>query len=85
MICEDEVCGALLYVQHFVGSPHFTQRNFLSDSANVMLDASAAICDSITSSAVFEPWGYDETASRSEMVVEACACVSQAVDRGTAL
>ena len=85
MICEDEVRGALLCVQDFVRSPHFIQRNFFSDSGNAMLAESAAICDSITSSGVFEPWSHVQTASRSEVVAEVCACVNQAVDRRRAV
>ena len=63
MIAEDEVRVALLCVQDFVGSPRFTQRNFFSDSGIAMLAESAAICDSIVSSAVFELWSHVETAS----------------------
>ena len=85
MICEDEVRGALLRVQDFVRSRHFTQRNFFSDSVIAMLTESAAICDSITNSAVSEPWSHVETASRSQVVAEVCACVNQAVDRRRAV
>ena len=81
MICEDEVLGTLLCVQDFVRSPHFTQRNFFSESGVATLAESAAICDSITSSAVFEPWSHVETASRSQVVAEVCSCVNHAVDR----
>ena len=80
MIREDEVRGALLCVQDFVRNPHFTQRNFFSDSGVTMLAESAAICDSITNSAVFKPWGHVETASCSQVVGEVCACVNQAGD-----
>ena len=55
MIRQDEVRGALLCVQGFVRSQHSTQRNFFSDSGVTMLAESAAICDSITNIAVFEP------------------------------
>ena len=85
MICEDEVRGALLCVQDFVSSPHFTQRNFFSDSGIAMLAESAAICDSVTTSEVFERWSHVETASRSQVVTEVCACVNQAVDRRRAV
>ena len=81
MIREDELRGALLCVQDFARSPHFTQRNFFSDSGVTMLTESAAICDSITNSAVFEPWSHLETASPLQEVTEICACVNQAVDR----
>ena len=85
IIREDEVRGALLCVQDFVRSPHFTQRNFFSDSGVTMLTESAAICDSITNSAVYEKWSHVETASRSQVVAEVCACVNQAVDRRRAV
>ena len=85
MICEDEVRGALLCVQCFVRSPHFTQRNFFSDSGIALLAESAEVCYSITSSAVLGTWSHVETASRSEVVAEFCACVNQAVDRRRAV
>ena len=80
MTREDERRGALLCVQYFVRSPHFTQRNFFSDSRVTMLAEFAAICDSITNSAVFEPWSHVETASCALVAAEVCACVNQAVD-----
>ena len=52
-----------------------------SDSGVAMLAESAAVCDSLTNSAVFEPWSHVETVSRSQVVAEVCACVNQAVDR----
>ena len=85
MIREDDVRGVLLRVQDFVRSPHFTQRNIFSDSGVTMLVESAALCDSIPNSAVFEPWSHVETASRSQVVAEVCACVNQAVDRRRAV
>ena len=85
MICEDEVRGALPCVQDFVRSPHFTQRSFLSDFGTALLAESAAICDSIKNSAVFEPWSHVETASYSQVVADVCACVIQAVDRRRAV
>ena len=81
MICKDEVQSAILCVQDFVRSPHFTQRSFLSDSGIAMLTESAAISDSITNSAVFEPWNHVETTSRSQVVADICGCVSEALDR----
>ena len=77
--------GALLCAQDFVRSPHFTQRNFFSDSGVIMLAESSAICDTNTNSAVFEPWSHVETASRSQVVAEFSACVNQAVDRRRAV
>ena len=50
-----------------------------------MLAESAAICDSITNSAVFEPWSHVETTSRSQVVAEVCAYVNHAVDRRRAV
>ena len=81
MICEDEVQSSILCVQDFVSSPHFTQRNFFSDSGIAMLAESAAISDRITHSAVFEPWGHVETTSRSQVVADACGCLNEALDR----
>ena len=85
MVYEDEVRGALLCVQDFVRSPHFTQRKCFSDSGVTMLAESAAICDSITTSACFEPWNHVETASCSQVGTEVCACVNQAVDQRRAV
>ena len=81
MICKDEVQSAILCVQDFVRSPHFTQRSFFSDSGIAMLTESAAISDRITHSAVFEPWSHVETTSRSHVVVDVSGCVSEALDR----
>ena len=75
----------VLCVKKFVRSPHFTQTDFFSDSGITMLAESAAICDRIKSSAVFEPWSHVETPSRSQVVTEVCACVNQAVDRRRAV
>ena len=50
-----------------------------------MLAESAAICDSITRSAVFEPWSHVESAFSAQVVAEVCACVNQAVDRRRAV
>ena len=80
MICADEVHSAILCVQDFVRSPHFTQRNFFSDSGIAMLAESAAISDRITHSAVFELWSHLESASRSQVVADVCGCVTEALD-----
>ena len=64
---------------------HFTRRKFFFDSGIAMLTESAAICDSITSSAVIEPWSLLETTSRPKVVAEVCVCVNQAVDRRMAV
>ena len=50
-----------------------------------MLTESAVVCDRFTNSAVFGPWSHMETASRSQVVAEVCACVNQAVDRRRAV
>ena len=81
MICEDEVHSANLCVQDFIRSPHFTQRNFFSDSGIAMLAESASISDRITHSAIFEPWSHVETTSRSQVVTDVCGCVNEALDR----
>ena len=81
MIGEDEVQSAILCVQDFVRSPHFTQRSFFSDSGIAMLTESASMSDQITHSAVFEPWSHVETTSRSQVVADVCGCVSAALDR----
>ena len=81
MICEEEVQSAILCVQDFVRSPHFTQRSFFSDSGIAMLTESAAISDRITHSAVFEPWSHVETTSRSQVVADVCGSVTEALDR----
>ena len=78
MICADEVHSAILCVQDFVRSVHFTQRNFFSDSGIAMLAESAAISDRITHSAVFESWSHVETTSRSQVVADVYGC---ALDR----
>ena len=85
MISEDPVRGTLLCMKDFVRSPQFTQRNFFSDSGVTILTQSAAICDSITNSAVFEPWSHVATASRSQVVAELSSCVNQTVDRRRAV
>ena len=74
MICADEVHSAILCVQDFVRSPHFNQRKFF-------LDSGIAISDRITHSAVFEPWSHVETTSCSQVVVDVCGCVNEALDR----
>ena len=81
MICEDGVKSAILCVQDFVRSSHFTQRSFFSDSGIAMLTESAAVSDRITHSVVFEPWSHVETTSPSQVVAEVCGCVSEALDR----
>ena len=81
MICKDEVHSAILCPLDFVRSPHFTQRNFFSDSGIAMLAESAAPSDGITHSAVFEPWGRVETTSRPQVVADVCGCLNEALNR----
>ena len=73
MICEDDMHSAIHCVQDFIRSPHFTQRNFFSDSGIAMLAESASISDRITHSAIFEPCSHVETTSLSQVVVDVCA------------
>ena len=80
MIYEDEVHSAILCVQDFVRSPHFTQRNFFSDSGIAMLAESAALSDRIMHSAVFVPWSHVETTYRSHVVADVCGCANEAID-----
>ena len=80
-IGEDEMQSAILCVQDFVRSPHFTQRSFLSDSGIAILTESAAMSDRITHGAVFGPRSHVETTSRSQVVADVCGCVSEALDR----
>ena len=78
---EEEVRGVLLCVQDFVWSPHFTQRNFFSETGLTMLSESVAIADSITSSPVYAPWNVVESASAHQVVSDLCACWEQVVLR----
>ena len=66
--------GVLLCVQDFVRSPHFTQRNFFSETGLSMLSESVAIADSITSSPVYAPWSVVASASASQVLSDLCAC-----------
>ena len=81
MICTDEVHSAILCVQDFVKSPHFTQRNFFSDSGVAMFSESAAKSERITHSAGFEPWNHVETTSCPQVVADVYGCVTRALDR----
>ena len=73
-IKKEEVRGVLLCVQVFVRSPHFTQRNFFSETGLTMLSESVAIADSITSSPVYAPWSVVESASARQVITYLCAC-----------
>ena len=80
-INEEEVRGVLLCVQDFVRSPHFTQRNFFSESGLTVLSESVAIADSITSSPVYAPWSVVESTSASQVMADLCACWDRVVLR----
>ena len=80
MSAKDEVCSALLCVQDFVRSPYFIQRNLFSDSDVEMLYESAAISDSFTTKAVYEPSSHVVTRAGSQVFNEVCACVFRASD-----
>ena len=71
---EEEVCGALLCVQDFFRSPHFTRRSLFSESGLTVLSESVAIADSITSSPVYVPWSVVKSASASQVIIDLCAC-----------
>ena len=73
-IKKEEVRGVLLCVQDFVRRPHFTQRNFFSETGWTMLSKSVAIADSITSSPVYAPWTVVESASASQVISDLRAC-----------
>ena len=73
-IKKEEVRRVRLCVQDFVRSPHFTQRNFFSETGVTKLSESIAIADSITSSPVYAPWSVVESASARQFVSDLCAC-----------
>ena len=72
-INKEEVRGVLLCVHDFVRSPHFTQRNFFSETGLSILSESVAIADSITSSPVYAPWSVVASASASQVISDLCA------------
>ena len=80
-INKEEVRGVLLGVQDFVRSPHFTQRNFFSETGLAMLSESVAIADSISSSPVYAPWSVVATASSSQVIADMCSCWDRVVLR----
>ena len=65
----------------FVRSPHFTLRNFFSETGLSMLSESVAIADSITSSPVYAPWSVVASASASQVISDLCACWDRVVLR----
>ena len=80
-IKKEELRGVLLCVQDCVRSPHFTQRNFLSETGLSMLSESVAIADSFTSSRVYAPWSFVASASASQVISDLCACWDRVVLR----
>ena len=78
-IKKEEVRGVLLCEQDFVRSPHFTQRNFFSETGLSLLSESVAIADSITS--VYAPWSVVASASASQVILNLCACWDRVVLR----
>ena len=80
-IKKEEVRGVLVCVQVFVRSPHFTQRNFFSETGLTMLSESVAIADSITLSAVYAPCSVVASASASQVIADMCACWDRVVVR----
>ena len=80
-INKEEVRGVLLCVQDFVRSPHFTQRNFFSETGLAMLSESVAIADSISSSPVYAPWSVVASASSSQVIADMCSCWDRVVLR----
>ena len=78
-IKKEEVRGVLLCVQDFFRSPHFTQRNFFSETGLSMLSESVAITDSITSIPVYAPWSVVEPASARQVITDLCACWDRVV------
>ena len=80
-IDKEEVRGVLLCVQDFVRGPHFTQRNFFSETGLIMLSESVAIADGITSSPVYAPWSVVASASASQVIADMCSCWDRVVSR----
>ena len=78
-IKKEEERGVLLCVQDFVRSPHFTQRNFFSETGLPMLLESVAIADSITTSPVYALWSVVESASASQIITDFRACWDRVV------
>ena len=78
-IKKEEARGVLLCVQDFVRSPHFTQKNFFSETSLTMLSESVAIADSITSSPFCTQWSVAESAR--QVLSDLCACWDRVVLR----
>ena len=80
-IKTEEVRGVLLCVQDFVRSPHFTQRNFFSETGLTMLSESVATADSISSSPLYAPWSVVASASSSQVIADMYSCWDRVVLR----
>ena len=80
-IDKEEVRGVLLCVQDFVRGPHFTQRNFFSETGLTMLSESVAVANSITSSPVYSPWNVVASCSASQVIADMCSCWDRVVVR----
>ena len=80
-INKGEVRGVLFCVQDFDWSPHFTQRNFFSETGLTILSESVAIADSIASSPVYAPWSVVASASANQVIADMCACWDRVVLR----
>ena len=80
-IDKEEVRGVLLCVQDFVRGPHFTQRNFFSETGLTMLSESVAVANSITSSPVYAPWNVVASSSASQVIADMCSCWDRVVVR----
>ena len=80
-IKTEEVRVVLLCVQDFFRSPHFTQRNFFSETGLTMISESVAIAGSISSSPVFAPWNVVASASSSQVIADMCSCWDRVVLR----
>ena len=78
-IKKGEARVVLLFMQDFVWSPNFTQRNFFSESGLTMLSESVGIADSITSSSVCAPWILVGTVCAGQVVRDLCACWDRVV------
>ena len=80
-INKEEVRGVLLCVRDFVRNPHFTQRNFFSETGLAMLSESIAIADSISSSPLYAPWSVVASTSSDQVIADMCSCWDRVVLR----
>ena len=78
-IDKEEVRGVRLCMQDFVRSPHFTQRNFFSETGLTMLSESVAVANSIMSSPVYAPWSVVASSSASQVIADMRSCWDRVV------